>query len=1056
MAPSSQYSSSRRGLSTLWNVVCLFWLFSSTALAASAVLGIDFGTEYIKATLVKPGIPLDIVLTKDSRRKEASAVAFKLSKNVQSGKFPERVYGSDAMALAARFPGDVYPNLKALLGLPEQNSKVLEYAVRHPALKIEGEKTRGTAVFRSSAFNPDEEPFMVEEIVAMELQSIQKNAEAMGGKGSSVKDIVITIPPYYTAEEKRAIELAADLAGLNILSLISDGLAVGLNYATTRTFPSVTEGGVPEIHLVFDMGAGSAKVTVLKFQGRTVKDVGRFNKTIQEVEVLGTGWDRTLGGDALNAIIVDDMVTSFISSNTAKAASVPLESVKGNGRVLAKLSKEAERIRHVLSANTDTQSSFEGLYEDIDFRYKLSRADFERMTEEYAERVWPAIEQALLNAHVEIGDLDSVILHGGAVRTPFIQRQLEKIFKNPDKIRSNVNADESAVFGAGFLGAGLSPSFRVKEIKTSEVAGYPVGIKWINIHEKGQHQRLFKAESHIGKEKTVYFQNQRNFEVTFYQHVGSSEDVSSGSEEKQIFRVSLKNLTVSVAEMKDKHGCTDGDILAKVGVRLSGANGEVEITKAVLHCELEEEEKKDSVVDSVKGLFGFGKKADQEVLEDVDPVRAASPESSTTSTSEIASTPSSGTASAKESKPTAVKRLIAIPLEYDTEVLGYPQLEAGKITLMKERLAAFDASDRSRMLREESLNRLEAFTYRVRDLITAESFLTASTEAERASLEEKAKTASEWLYGDGAEASREELKARLKELKDIVNPIETRIEEADKRPAKVSLLKETLNSTLNFIESVKGQIKAAEKLASSMKAESAQTTESTSSSSPSAATEPPEANEAPSPSASEFTEAGGSSPTTIAEPSSTTNDFAGLEDETTDTTTSETSTTTSGTTASLPQYKMEDITDLIATYESVNTWFTAKLAEQDALAPNQDPVLLAQEIQDKTQDLTSSSMKVIMRAIEMQERDQMKFQGRKSKTSKSAKSSKTKKAKSTKTKGAETSKTSGKDPKTTEVDLGDGEEQKPIKISFDGNMPTREEIKAALEEDERKHKIDEL
>jgi hypoxia up-regulated 1 len=1048
MAPGSQHSSSTMCLSTLWSVICLFWLFSSTALAASAVLGIDFGTEYIKATLVKPGIPLDIVLTKDSRRKEAFAVAFKPSKNVQPGKFPERVYGSDAMALAARFPGDVYPNLKALLGLPERNSKVLEYATRHPALNIEGEKTRGTAVFRSGAFSPDEEPFMVEEIVAMELQSIQKNAEAMGGKGSSVKDIVITVPPYYTAEEKRAIELAADLAGLNILSLISDGLAVGLNYATTRTFPSVTEGGKPEIHLVFDMGAGSAKVTVLKFQGRTVKDVGKFNKTIQEVEVLGTGWDRTLGGDALNAIIINDMMTSFISTNADKAASMSFESVKGNGRVLAKLSKEAERVRHVLSANTDTQSGFEGLYEDIDFRYRLSRADFEKMTEEYAERVWPAIERALLNAHVEVDDLDSVILHGGAVRTPFIQRQLEKIFKNPDKIRSNVNADESAVFGAGFLGAGLSPSFRVKEIKTSEVAGYPVGMKWINIHEKGQHQRLFKAESHIGKEKTVYFQNQRDFGVTFYQHVDLSENISPGSAEKEIFRISLKNLTVSVAEMKDKHGCTDGDILAKVGVRLSGTNGEVEITKAVLHCELEEEEKKDSVVDSVKGLFGFGKKADQEVLEDMDPIRAASSESSTTS--ETATTPSSTTASAKESKPTTVKRLIVIPLEYDTELLGYPQLEVGKITRMKERLAAFDASDRSRLLREESLNQLEAFAYRVRDLIAAESFITASTEAERASLEEKAKAASEWLYGDGVDASREELKARLKELKDIVNPIETRREEADKRPAKINLLKEALSNSLSFIESVKSQIKAAE-LASSAKAESAQTTESTSSS-PSAAIESPEANES---SPSEFTEAGGSSSTT-AEPSSTTNDFAGLEDESTTTKTSAASSTTLDINASLPQYKMEDLTDLIAAYESVNAWFTAKLAEQDALAPNQDPVLLAQEIQDKTQDLTSTSMEVIMRSMKIPERDKKRFTSRKSKTSKSAKSSKTKKAKSTKTKDAEKPKTNDKDSKTTEVDLGGGEKQKLFKVNFDGNVPIEEEIRAAFEEDEKKHKIDEL
>src|SRR3984957_11516606 len=98
----SRTPSSRVISSPLFALILLFFLFSSTALAASAVLGVDLGTEYIKAALVKPGIPLEIVLTKDSRRKEASAVAFKPAKNIQSGSFPERAYGSDAVALAAR------------------------------------------------------------------------------------------------------------------------------------------------------------------------------------------------------------------------------------------------------------------------------------------------------------------------------------------------------------------------------------------------------------------------------------------------------------------------------------------------------------------------------------------------------------------------------------------------------------------------------------------------------------------------------------------------------------------------------------------------------------------------------------------------------------------------------------------------------------------------------------------------------------------------------------------------------------------------------------------
>src|ERR1700761_6334637 len=106
--------------------------------------------------------------------------------------------------------------------------------------------------------------------------------------------------------------------------------------------------------MVFDMGAGSTKATVLKFQSRTVKDVGKFNKTIQEVKVLGSGWDRTLGGDALNAVIFDHMIAQIVESPKAQKVSATAEKVQAHGRAAAKLWKEAERLRQILSANANT------------------------------------------------------------------------------------------------------------------------------------------------------------------------------------------------------------------------------------------------------------------------------------------------------------------------------------------------------------------------------------------------------------------------------------------------------------------------------------------------------------------------------------------------------------------------------------------------------------------------------------------------------------------------------------------------------------------------------
>ncbi|KAI6711442.1 hypothetical protein PZA11_003227 [Diplocarpon coronariae] len=998
--------------SPLVSISCVLYLLSSTALAASAVLGVDLGTEYIKAALVKPGIPLDIVLTKDSRRKEISAVAFKPAKVIKSGEFPERVYGSDAVALAARYPGDVYPNLKRLMGLGADNSVVKEYVLRHPALELETDKTRGTCAFRSGAFAADEEAWTIEEILAMELQSIQKNAEALAGKGSSVKDLVITVPPFYSAEEKRAVILAADLAGLRVLELISDGLAVGVNYATSRTFKSVNEGASPEHHIVFDMGAGSTKATVLKFQGRTVKDIGKFNKTVQEIHVLGSGWDRTLGGDNLNAIIVDDMISKFVASPAAKSVAPTVKDVQKHGRAAAKLWKEAERLRQILSANQHTQSGFEGLYEDIDFRYKITREDFEKLTEAHAARVHPVLQKALDMAQLEVKDIDSIILHGGAIRTPFVQKELEKFVGHPDKIRTNVNSDEAAVFGAGFRGAGLSPSFRVKEIRASEGAAYAAGVKWTNIYEKPQHQRLWQPTSFLGAVKQYTFKNQHDpFTLKFYQHVGSAENVSPGSAEKELLTLTTQNLTESVAHLKEKFACTDNDINIKLSTRLSTSNAEVEILKLVLDCEVETvTEEKESMVDSVKGLFGFGKKDQVPLSEDEAAAESSSSstsqsasESSSSSTSSESTSSASASPSVKDAKPKTTKRFEVVPLKYTTERAGLPQLPAAELLRMKERLSAFADSDRSRGLREESLNQLEGFTYQARDLLEDENFIAASKKEERESLEAKAKAASDWIYSGGTEASREELKAKLKEMKDIVAPIELRKSEAVARPEALKELRDALNQTQTVIKGISEQIandikKHEEFSASKAAAASAKPT-----------------------------------------PSPVSDEFAELEDEVTSSTTSAPA---QEETLAPPVYRWEDLTGIQQFYDTATTWLNEKLPAQEKLSASDDPVILSKDLSAKARLLTDMHVDLMMKSMKQPYKSSRPTSSKKAKKPKAKKTSSKKSG--TKTEAADKgAKTKAGTAQTMERNA-DGSMN--FNIGKDGKMPTEEEIMRFLKE----------
>lgn len=900
--------------------------FSGVAFAASSgVIGIDLGTEYLKATLVKPGIPLEIVLTKDSKRKESAAVAFKTPRDNQA-VFPERYYGGDALALAARFPDDVYANLKTLLGVPyqtgiqgpdgPQENVVSLFRGRYPSVQIEKVAERGTVGFRSSKLGKEEarDPFLVEEMLAMQLKQIKHNAEVMGGHGTVIEDAVITFPAYYTAEEKRSIELAAELADLNVLTLISDGLAVGLNYGTSRTFPSATDGQKPQYHVIYDMGAGSTTATVLRFQSRTVQDVGKFNKTVQEIQVMGTGWDKHLGGDSLNQVIVDDMVTKFINEGNLK--DITPEDVKRHGRTMAKLWKESERMRQMLSANSESSASFEGLFhEEVNFRYKISRADFEKLTQAYAKRVETPLIDSLAASKLVLDDIESIILHGGAVRTPFVQKSLESITKGSDKVRTNVNSDEAAVFGAAFKGAAIHPSFRVKEFRTGDTSGFPAGLTWKS-GDKERKQKLFTSISEVGIEKQVTMKNLEDLVFDFYQqYINRGQPIDA-----PILEVTTLNLTASVNLLRNKFGCLPANITSKFSVRLSPVDGLPEVISGLASCELHE---KKGVVDDVKGFFGLGKREQEPLQESVSDSITIDQPSSTHSPATSATLAADLQSSTSVQTPIDKIKVESVPIKFISKILGTQQPSDGQIKRMKDRLAAFDASDFARAKREEAFNNLESFIYRSQDLLTNEEFVNLIPKTTIPTLEKRIVEASGWLYEDGADAPTLILQEKLDGLKELVNPGLRRREEHAIRPAKIVSLQQSLRNAKTFAEIIQQQIDIAR---SPESVDSTQSGSATASPSPTLAADDLDALDDNPYSSS-------SASTTISKP------------------------VKPSTSPSL--YTQNDLDSLLNVFNDINSWLEEKIAVQAKLVESEEPVLTVGELNIKARELEGALNKVM-------------------------------------------------------------------------------------------------
>ncbi|KAG9776626.1 actin-like ATPase domain-containing protein, partial [Aureobasidium melanogenum] len=413
----------------------------------------------------------------------------------------------------------------------------------------------------------------------------------------------------------------------------------------------------------------------------------------------------------------------------------------------------------------------------------------------------------------------------------------------------------------------------------------------------------------------------------------------------------------------------------KLKLRISPVDSIPEVVAASVSCEVEGG-KAAGLGDSVKGLFGFGsKKGDQEPLvedEEVETVKESS-SSSASSSSSSANAKSSG--SATPEADIKKKRTETIPVKFTTVAKGLPQPAPEEIKRMKERLAAFDRSDMSRIQREEALNVLEAYTYRTRDLLENSDFIGASTEAVRSQLTSLLSSTSDWLYGEGSSAKAEAFKSKLNDLKAIVDPVQKRREEASARPEILKSLQSSLDQTKSMVDLIGKQI--ADSISSASEA------------------------------------ALSSSTTAEASPSSTpADDLDDLEEP-------DASSTSSSAKASEPPhltpYTEEDLTSITKVYESVAEWVKTKVAEQDKLQAFEDPAFTVKEVEVKAKELNKALMDMVTKRMQMPKRSTS------SSSSKKPKATKSKKAKSSSSETSTASESASASPSVVVE-----EQEKPI------------------------------
>ena len=430
--------------------------------AEANVIGIDLGSEFIKVSLIKPGKKFVIVENEESKRLTPSS--FSISEE-------GRHFGLKSLNDYIKTPDSSIKLIKQFLG-----RSINESFVSQKLKELYETKEVIESPYGGISYKINNQTYEIEEIMGMVFEYIQDLSNKFAG--TVIKDCAITIPSSFSRSQKLSLLASAEISGLNVIGLIYENTAAALYYALDRT-----DTDTDHTIVIYNIGNSYIQVSVASIWGYF--DKGKY---YNNVEMIGHEFNENFGGSSLDYAMAEVVLNDFYSKHGID--------LRNNTKSIARLLKEINEAKRVLSANKFTTIKVENIIKGLDLSFVFHRETLNQILNEFKNDLVKPLESLLIRLRISSQSIKSFEVIGGVSKIPMISQMLSEVVQA--QFATHIDPNEWSAHGAALFAAKDSATVTVKQIHLTDVFACR-----ITLESKTEKTIVFDQTSQLSSRKII-------------------------------------------------------------------------------------------------------------------------------------------------------------------------------------------------------------------------------------------------------------------------------------------------------------------------------------------------------------------------------------------------------------------------------------------------------------------------------------------------------------------------------------------------------------------------